>query len=107
MSSDDQNVVITDVDDINQCILNIINTQKGSDPMNPIFGVDLMSYIDKPIQQIGPILIKEILSALNTWEPRIIVDKISYVIDGSQVTIEVLWSANNLTGKISNTYATS
>jgi len=107
MSSTAQGEVITDVDDINQCILNIIATQKGSDPINPLFGVDLMAYVDKPAQQVAPVLMKDVLASINAWEPRITVDSIAYTIEEFQITIEVLWSMNNLTDKVSQSYATA
>lgn len=107
MSSDQQGVTSLGIDDINQCILNIINTQKGSDPVNPIFGVDLMNYIDKPAQQIAPVLMKDLLDSINTWEKRIKVDKITYQIIESNIIFDIQWSMDNLTGQIQNSYATS
>lgn len=106
MSSSAPGVIITDVDDINQSILNIIGTVKGSDPVNPLFGVDIMKYIDKPAQQVAPVLMKDILASINTWEKRVIVDKITYSIDESHITFDIAWNMNNITGSIQHTYGT-
>ena len=107
MSSTQQGQVITDVEDISQCILNIINTQKGSDPVNPLFGIDLMAYIDKPAQQVAPVLMKDVLKQITIFEPRVTVDLMSNSIIDSNIIITVNWSMNNITGKISQAYATT
>jgi phage baseplate assembly protein W len=107
MSSTDPGQVVTQEDDINQCLLNIINTQKGSDPINPLFGVDIISGVDKPINERAAALVKGCSDAIATWENRIVVNKITCEINVEQIIITVNWSWNSLTGQISNGYATS
>ena len=67
--------VVLDAQDVDQCIRIILSTPKGSDPLRPLFGFDGWQYIDWPINQARPHLVREISAAL-TWEPRIIVEKV-------------------------------
>ena len=39
------------IDDINQCLANIIKTRKGSVPHRPTFGSDVYLYVDYPISE--------------------------------------------------------
>lgn len=68
--------VVTDIDDIKQCIDTILQTRKGSDPLRPHFGCSLMDYIDMPVNRAIPKMKKEILEALREFEPRITITKI-------------------------------
>lgn len=63
--------VVVDIDDIDQCIRTILVTQKGSVAHEPDFGSDLWRYIDWPIDQARPHVVREILDAIARWEPRI------------------------------------
>jgi phage baseplate assembly protein W len=63
--------VVTDADDISQCIQVILTTPKGSDPLRPEFACDLWRYIDAPISQAIPHIVREAWDAIETFEPRI------------------------------------
>ena len=84
-------VVVEDLADIHQCILIILETVKGTDPLRPGFGCDIFKWIDKPVNVAIPNMIKEAALAINTWEPRVIVTKITPSIDVSTVTIRIEW----------------
>lgn len=64
-------MVVTDADDINQCIDIILHTPLGSDPHRPNFGSDLEQYIDWPLSAARPRIAREVQRALGLWEPRI------------------------------------
>lgn len=86
--------VVEDLDDINQCIGIILNTPKGSRAHEPEFGSDLYLYVDYPVNQAIPYLVRETIDAIGIWEPRIKLVKVSPLIDGSQVTLQVEWKLN-------------
>jgi phage baseplate assembly protein W len=78
-------------DDIAQCVFIILTTQQGSDPLRPTFGVDLLSYIDQPMNIAAANLTREIAKQINTWEPRVVVTNVAYKIEVSQITYRVKW----------------
>lgn len=63
--------IVTDLDDIEQCIDIILTTRKGSVPHQPLFGCDAWLWLDKPLQIARPNIIRECVDALTLWEPRI------------------------------------
>lgn len=91
MSIDTASVEVYDIADINQCIRVICGTQKGSDPLRPTFGIDKFEFVDKPVNSMVPLLVKEITKQIAMWEPRATVRKVAYQIIDSQVTFTVEW----------------
>lgn len=87
--------VVTDKDDIDQCIRIILSTKKRDDPHRPDFGSNIWLYIDYPINVISAFIIKEVVEALTKFEPRIaLVDVIIELPDKStpyHLTITVIW----------------
>lgn len=63
--------VVENLDDIHQCIRTILLTPKGSDPHRPEFGSDLWHYVDHPIDEAIPHVVREGVDALRRWEKRI------------------------------------
>lgn len=86
--------VVEELDDINQCISIILNTPKGSRPHEPEFGCDLQQYIDFPVNEAIPRIVREVIDALNLWEPRIKLVKVVPVVDGSNLTVQIEWALN-------------
>jgi phage baseplate assembly protein W len=90
--------VVTDWDDINQCITIIITTPKGTDFFRPTFGCDWFSYVDWPITAVTPQVVAAIAESLAVWEPRInfqwatVRPYLEVQPDGSNLLIEVQWS---------------
>ena len=80
------------VDDINQCIAIILLTRKGSDPQRQTFGSELYKYVDYPVNEAIPNIIRETTDAINLWETRIKVNSVSAVIDSTNITIKVEWT---------------
>ena len=89
------------VEDINQCIAIILQTQKGSDPHRPTFGSDIMKYVDYPVNVAKANIIRETIDAINLWETRVKINKTEVEIDGSTILIKVEWTLAN--GKTSGT----
>jgi len=83
--------VVEGYDDINQCIKIILSTPKGSDPHRPEFGSDVWKYIDYPIKEAIPNIIREAIDAINTWEPRVSIKSIRAEVIESQGRIRIEW----------------
>lgn len=79
------------IDDINQCIAMILTTQKGSVPHRPDFGSDVYKYIDYPVNEAVPDIIRESIDAINKWEKRVSLVSVKASVDESNVKIEVEW----------------
>lgn len=70
--------VVEGVDDIAQSIILILTTEKGSDPMRPSFGADISRHVDRPLPLAAANIKREIISAVNLWEPRIVLKSVRH-----------------------------
>ncbi len=93
--------VVTGVDDVDQCIAIILTTPKGTDVLRPSFGTDLWKYIDAPINQAGPAVVREVTQSITQWEPRVKVLSVTTTPlagvatqSGAHVEITVAWQLN-------------
>jgi phage baseplate assembly protein W len=73
--------VVEGLAEISQSVFIIITTRKGSDPLRPTFGSDIYEYIDRPINEAIPRMIKAAVEALEIWEPRVKVTRVGYNLD--------------------------
>jgi phage baseplate assembly protein W len=94
MSTSEYGAVVTDLDDIIQCVLIILSTDRGSDPFRPEFGFNLERLVDRPVNFVIPNGKLGILDALEAWEPRVTVRRIEHTLDVSHVTFKVFCSTN-------------
>ena len=76
-------------EDIKQCWQNILFTVPGAIPLLPEFGCDLFRYIDKPITESFGKVRNIIIAALERWEPRAKIDKVTRIIDGSNLLVNI------------------
>lgn len=88
--------IVEGLADIAQCIDIILTTQKGSDPFRPNFGVDILSYIGKPINIVQPRLVKEIQDQIGLWETRATITKLNaqFNYDQAQLIISIDWKSS-------------
>lgn len=84
--------VVQGADDINQCIAIILLTRKGSVPHRPTFGSDIYKYIDYPIKEAIPNIVREATDAIITWETRININTVIVEIELSTVNVKVEWT---------------
>ena len=63
--------VVAGIGDVDQCIAIILTTPKGADVLRPTFGTDLWKYIDAPIGQAAPAVVREVVQSITRWEPRV------------------------------------
>jgi phage baseplate assembly protein W len=93
--------ISTNTEDIVHCVYNILTTVKGSDPLRADFGSDVYLYIDRPVNEIQPMLIYSVTEALQKWEKRIEVKKcrLETSVDKRNIVIEavVIASASPVT----------
>lgn len=89
------------VDDINQCIALILSTRKGTVPHRPTFGSNIYKYIDYPVNEASPNIIRETIDAITQWETRIKLTSVTANILNSQIKINVEWTLkeSNTKGK--------
>lgn len=91
--------IVSDLDDINQCIRVILTTPKGSDPLRPEFACDLWRYIDFPIDQAAPHLVREAWDAIEINEPRIDLVSITPRLGAApgQIVLRIVWRLHDQT----------
>ena len=79
-------------EDINQCIAIILTTRKCSVPHRPTFGSDIYKYVDYPVNEAVPNIVREATDAITLWETRINLKSVSVVINNTQITVKVEWT---------------
>lgn len=84
--------VVEGLYDINQCIRIILTTPRGTDPHRPLFGSDIWRWLDAPVGEAIPQVVREVVDALQAWEPRISLVSVVPEISGERVTIRVEWT---------------
>lgn len=77
------------LDDIDQCIKIILMTRKGSNPHRPEFGSDIWQYIDYPINEAVPNIIREAYDAITLWETRVQINSITAEINESKINFKI------------------
>jgi len=98
MSIADVGEVVQGLNDIQQCLQILLSTQKGTVVFRPNFGIDLLFYIDKPINLVKADLTREIIDQVEIYEPRAIIDQVDATIEESSLLITVTWSSNQGNG---------
>lgn len=105
--------VVQGVADVDQCVAIILTTPLGSDPLRPSFGCDIWRYIDHPISQSLPAIVRELTAALTLWEPRLSLVNVTAVpvLDtttqsGAHLDVSVTWQLK-LSGPLSTKSTTT
>ena len=80
------------VDDINQCIAIILLTRKGTDPLRPSFGSEIYKYVDYPVNEATPNIVRETTDAISKWETRIDINTIEVSIEETTIKVKVEWT---------------
>ncbi|MEM9543978.1 MAG: GPW/gp25 family protein [Cyanobacteria bacterium P01_E01_bin.42] len=87
--------ILTDRDDINRCIKNILLTPLGSIPHHPDFGANLDAFLDRPINSVRGLLIREIYRAIERWEPRVKIENVHINYNATKnivkLNVDVFW----------------
>lgn len=83
------------VDAVKSSIDNILRTRPGERVMLPTFAAGLQDLVFEPTkQEIYNRVADRIRTAINTWDPRVIVQTIGFTVDAdnSTVTIEMIFA---------------
>jgi phage baseplate assembly protein W len=56
---------------IKQSIEIVLKSTKGTDPLRPLFGSEIYSFIDKPVNVAIPNIKRCMIEAVEMWEPRV------------------------------------
>ncbi|RLJ34178.1 phage baseplate assembly protein W [Chryseobacterium sp. 7] len=91
--------IVAGYDDIQQCIAIILRTRKGEDPLRPDFGSDIWKWLDKPISASIPNMKREIIQALQSYEPRITIQKIVHEMDITEGKSNIIFGITYKTGE--------
>lgn len=103
LSLTNEGAIVQDYDDVNQCILIILGTARGSNALRPTFGSEIWRYIDYPANQGIPIIKKLILDAVKEWEPRATITRITHTLEANaKCTFNIEWIFN-VTGQTKTT----
>jgi len=86
--------IVEGLDDIAQAIQIIAATPKGSDPHRPQFGCDAWRALDLPTDLAIPDIIREVTDAIEAWEPRAKLKKVTAGRDVSNVVLTIVWEAH-------------
>lgn len=99
--------VVQGINDVAQCIAIILTTIPGSDPLRPTFGCDLWQYVDRPMNQALPKIVREVTDAILEWEPRVNLISVTaqMLSGGAGMTVTVTWQLK-LTGATQTTQVT-
>jgi len=81
------------LDDIDQCIKILLATPKGAVEHRPEFGCDAWRYLDYPVNEALPHIVRECTNALARWEPRAMVTGIATSYEASRVFLSIRWTA--------------
>ena len=84
--------VVTGYADIAQAIALILTTPRGSDPHRPLFGADLLQFLDQPELEATPYLIAAAAEAILAWEPRVDLVSITPTFSLAQVSLRIVWT---------------
>lgn len=87
--------IVEGIDDINQCLTIILTTPKGSVPHRPEFGSDILKYVDNPVNEAIPNIIRETADAISIWEKRIEIKSAKAEIIESNIAITLEWQLKN------------
>lgn len=77
------------IEDIRQCWENILFTIPGTFPLLPEFGCDLFKYLDKPVTDSFGKVRNVIIAALERFEKRAKITKVTRVISESNLIINI------------------
>lgn len=72
------------IQDVRQCIDTILRTTPGTDPLRPQFGSNVYQYISEPVNIAVPGVVKAIVDAMDLWEDRIQLEKVSHYLDTTE-----------------------
>lgn len=84
--------IVTDAAELNQCIRTILLTPRGARALEPEFASDLFDHVDKPLDIVRPLVIRDTIEAILRWEPRVEVKSVAVTIpEFARLQVDVTW----------------
>jgi phage baseplate assembly protein W len=101
-----QGDLVEGIEHINQCLVILLTTRKGADPLRPEFGCGIIQKLDRPIQQVKSLLANEIKTAIDMFITDITVVKIEPIVTIGSITVNIQWAFKEITDtkQVANTY---
>jgi phage baseplate assembly protein W len=82
---------------INQGIQIILETEKGSQPLMPDFGINISAFLGSPITSAAANLIRDIRFQIEKYEKRVKIRNITQQANvNGTYTINIFWEYNNI-----------
>nr|BDD47399.1 baseplate protein [bacterium] len=81
--------MVTDEDDVKQCINIILKTPRGSVPFRPEFGSEIWRFVDYPVNEAIPFVIQDIIFSLTVCEERLKIIRILPEINESKLKFNI------------------
>ena len=89
ISLKDRDNYVQGIEDVKQSWHIILTTVPGSIPLNPLFGSNLYTFIDKPVNTSFSDMANTIIKDLELWEKRTKITKVEKVIATSQIFLKI------------------
>lgn len=71
-----------ELNDINECISNLLSTIAGEQGLDRDFGIETREIIDVPTEEAENLITLEIIEKIDKYEPRVEVDDIEFEYNG-------------------------
>ena len=92
LSVDTAGEVVQGENDIAQCILIILTTVKGSDPLRPEFGCGLYDKLDRPVNTVAAEMVLDITDSIRRFEPRATLTGVKFeLVNQSNLRFRISW----------------
>lgn len=92
LSVDTAGEVVQGENDIAQCILIILTTVKGSDPLRPEFGCGIYDKLDRPVNTVSAEMVLDITDSIRRFEPRATLTGVKFeLVNQSNLRFRISW----------------
>lgn len=92
ISAETDGLAVENLASVRQSLLLLINTQRGSVPMRPRFGVDLLGQIDSLAPAVLATISRQIIETVNLFLPSVTITDVRRAYDSAgRVSITVTW----------------
>ena len=91
IKADEKNINLspaTEIEEIMQNINTLLLTPKYSVPLDREIGID-MTFLDRPVLQAKAAISAEVYQVITKYEPRVIVERVSFAMDGEKLIPQV------------------
>lgn len=80
-----------ELNDVNECISNLLSTIAGEQGLDRDFGIDISDITDMTTEEVENVLAIEIIEKVDRYEPRVEVDDIEFVHDNEGRVMPIIY----------------